>query len=249
MGIENQIVLVCRPKIQSERLTALLSGAGAQPVGFAPIGILPQPAKLSGLNALFLRADWVVFVSPSAIDVAASFLDFKNFSGSLFWVGQPSAEKLRQISGKNVYYPDGRSDSSALLQLPVFEQAFGKTVLIIRGEGGRAELVRALNEKGAQVFVQEVYQRVRLALDWSLLYSLNQTGRLRTACVTSGDIAEALFSESPAEALMILKELFYIVPHERIRERLHRLGATHIMVSDAGDENMVNCLTGVVNSL
>ena len=249
MDLNNQIVLVCRPKMQSERLMSLLTERGAQPVLFSPIGILPQPGKLSGLNTSFLNSDWVVFVSPSAIDVAAPYLDFKNFSGNLFCVGKPSSDKLRQVSGKNVYYPEDRSDSTALLQLPIMEQAFGKKVLIIRGEGGRAELVRTLNDKGSQVFVQEVYQRIPLALDWSLFYSLYQTARLNTVCVTSSEIAEALFEDAPAEAITILKKLLYLVPHERIREHLQRLGVTHIIVSDAGDENMVNCLTGVIHSL
>lgn len=250
MILSNQIALVCRPKKQSEHLLDLLASYGAQPILFPPLGILPKLDKLSKLNALFLNADWVFFVSPSAIDVACPHLNFKNFSGSLFCVGSPSAEKLRKISERNVYCPEqNQNDSTALLQLPIFEHAFGKKVLIIRGEGGRSELIQTLNSKGAQVFVQEVYQRIKIPLNWDLFDELNQTGRLTSIFITSGEIADTLFRSAPQAALDTLKQLLYIVPHERIRERLQRLGASHIIVSEAGDENMVNCLIGVIKSL
>ena len=242
-------VLVCRPKIQATHLMQLLADYGANPVLFSPIAILPQPKKLAELNQFFLEADWVVFVSPSAIDVSSGHLDFRRFNGQLFCVGKPSADKLMKISGKLVYYPEHQSDTTALLQLPIFEQAFGKKVLIIRGEGGRGELIRALNDKGAQVFVEEIYQRTRLPLDWALFDSLTQTGQISAMCVTSAEIAEALFTGTPPEIQAKLRALLYLVPHERIQERLQRLGAQHIIVTDAGDENMVHCLIGVINSL
>ncbi len=242
-------VLVCRPKIQSERLMQLFAAQGANPVLFTPIAILPQPKKLSELNEVFLQADWVVFVSPSAIDVTAQFLDFRRFNGQLFCVGKPSADKLMNVSGKTVYYPQNQSDSTALLQLSIFEQAFGKKVLIVRGEGGRGELIRALNDKGAQVFVEEVYQRTRLPLDWKLFESLVQNEQIKAVCVTSAEIAEILFMEAPVTAQAQLSRLLFLVPHERIQERLQRLGAQHIIVTEAGDENMVHCLIGVINSL
>ena len=247
--LSGHTILVCRPKIQAARLMQLLADYGANPVLFSPIAILPQPKKLVELNQVFLQADWVVFVSPSAIDVAAEHLDFRRFNGQLFCVGKPSADKLMKISGKLVYYPEHQNDSTALLQLPIFEQAFGKKVLIIRGEGGRGELIRALNDKGAQVFVEEIYQRARLPLDWAMFDSLTQTGQITAVCVTSAEIAEALFSSAPLNIQPKLRALLYLVPHERIQERLQRLGAQHIMISEAGDENMVHCLIGVINSL
>lgn len=250
MILSNQIALVCRPKKQSEHLMDLLASYGAQPILFPPIGILPKLDKLSKLNTLFTKADWVFFVSPSAIDVATPHLNFKNFSGSLFCVGSPSAEKLRKISERNVYCPeDNQNDSTELLKLPIFEHAFGKKVLIIRGEGGRSELIQTLNNKGAQVFVQEIYQRIKTPLDWALFEELKKTGRLTTAFVTSGEIADTLFRTAPTTAFDTLRHLLYIVPHERIQDRLQRLGASHIIVSEAGDDKMVNCLIGVVKSL
>ncbi|WP_434776981.1 uroporphyrinogen-III synthase [Neisseria sp. Ec49-e6-T10] len=250
MKLNGQIVLVTRPQMQSKKLIHLLQIAGANAQLFTPITILPKTDCLLTLDKHFLQADWVFFVSPSAIDVAAPYLNFHRFNGSLFCVGQPSAEKLRVISGKNVYHPEaGQNDTLALLSLPIFQQAFMKKVLIIRGEGGRADMAHFLHEKGAHVYIEEVYQRHPIPLDWAQFFMWVQTGLLSAICVTSSEIAQLLFKNAPQEAQQILKKLLYLVPHVRIQEHLQRLGAEKVITCAAGDENMVKSLIGALGPL
>jgi uroporphyrinogen-III synthase len=63
-------ILVARPAAQSGRLLTLLADAGWQGQPFPVMDIQPLPDALAHLPQQAARADWLFFVSPSAIDIA-----------------------------------------------------------------------------------------------------------------------------------------------------------------------------------
>lgn len=242
MLLQGLTILVTRPQEQAAHLMHLLGAEGANPIWFAPIEICPDSQLLLQLPAQFLAAEIVFFVSPSAIEIAAPYLDFSQFLGSLVCVGKPSADKLQALSQHKVYYPSAGNDSEAVLDLGLWQGVVGKNVLIIKGEGGRTKLAQQLQKLGAKVNKISIYRRQEKQLDWDGWLNLAYKQHISAVCVTSSAIAQSLFMQAPKEAQQILKSLLYLTPHTRITQSLQQLGVTNAVTCKAGDENMVQSL-------
>ncbi|MCW3480802.1 uroporphyrinogen-III synthase [Neisseriaceae bacterium JH1-16] len=243
MSLAGRTVLVTRPAAQGVALAARLAAAGAMPLAFPLLEIVPQPAALAALPGLAERADWLVFVSPSAIDVTWPALADHPVSAKLACVGAPSARRLAALAGRPVLHPASGADSTALLAEAALSDVAGQRVLIVRGVGGRAELAEGLAARGATVEFAEVYRRVDATPDWAAFDSAAAAGTLVAACVTSIEIAERLFSLAGRPREATLQSLLYSVPHARIAERLAQLGARHVVTTPAGDDALVDGLS------
>ncbi|MDN0081253.1 uroporphyrinogen-III synthase [Crenobacter sp. SG2305] len=243
MSLAGRTVLVTRPAAQGAALATLLTAAGAQPLAFPLLDIVPQPDALAALPALAGAADWLVFVSPSAIDVAWPVLAELPPAARLACVGAPSAQRLAALAGRPVLHPSNGADSGALLAEPALAELAGQRVLIVRGIGGRAELAEGLAARGAAVEFAEVYRRIDAAPDWAAFDSAADAGTLAAACVTSAEIAERLFQLAGRSRQATLQSLLYSVPHARIAERLAQLGARHVVTTPAGDAALVDGLS------
>lgn len=228
-------ILVARPAAQSGRLLQLLAAAGGQGQSFPVMEIQPQPEALAHLPQQAAQADWLFFVSPSAIDVAWPTLQAQPLKAQLACVGQASARRLAMLSGQDILFPTAGSDSEALLALPQLADVAGQHWLIVRGQGGRALLADTLRARGATVTLAEVYQRVDGRPDWRLL----DDGLPDAMVITSSEMAEQLFRLAGPARAGTLQCLLYCVPHPRIAQRLQALGATRIVTTRADDDALV----------
>ena len=149
MSLAHRTVLITRPLAQSARLVTLLEAEGARPELFPLIEIQPVPAALDSLPDVIQVADWLIFVSPSAIDTAAPCLARLPPGLRLATVGAASATKLGALTQYPVLYPQNASDSAALLAEPALRTVAGQRIVIVRGEGGRAEPGQTLSASGA----------------------------------------------------------------------------------------------------
>jgi len=234
MSLPGRRILVARPAGQNARLLQLLTDAGWQAQCFPLMEIRPQAAALATLAQQAAAADWLFFVSPSAIDLAWPALP-RPLSARLACVGPSSARKLAGLSGQDILYPSSGSDSEALLALPQLADIAGQRWLIVRGCGGRALLAETLRQRGASVELAEIYQRVDGQPDWSLL----DNGLPDALILTSSEMAEQLFRLAGPARARTLQCLLYCVPHPRIAERLQALGATRIVTTRADDDALV----------
>ncbi|WP_199055528.1 uroporphyrinogen-III synthase [Aquitalea sp. ASV15] len=228
-------ILVARPAAQSGRLLTLLADAGWQGQAFPVMDIQPLAAALARLPQQAAQADWLFFVSPSAIDIAWPALQQQPLKARLACVGQASAGRLARLSGQDILFPTAGSDSEALLALPQLADVAGQHWLIVRGQGGRALLADTLCARGAQVSLAEIYQRVDGRPDWRLL----DEGPPDAMVITSSEMAEQLFRLAGPARAGTLQCLLYCVPHPRIAERLQALGATRIVTTRADDDALV----------
>lgn len=231
-------ILVARPAAQSGRLLTLLADAGWQGQPFPVMDIQPRPDALAHLPQQAALADWLFFVSPSAIDIAWPYLQAAPLTARLACVGQSSARRLASLSGQEVLFPTSGSDSEALLALPELAKVAGQHWLIVRGCGGRALLADTLRARGAYVELAEVYQRVDGTPDWGLL----DNDLPDAMVITSSEMVEQLFRLAGPARAGTLQCLLYCVPHPRIAERLQALGATRIVTTRADDEALVSGL-------
>jgi uroporphyrinogen-III synthase len=242
MSLAGRTVLVTRPPAQCAGLEALLDAEGARTLRFPLIDIAPEADALAALAGEATAADWLILVSPSAIDCAWPTLGQLAALPRLACVGAASARRLATLSGREVLYPQDGNDSTALLGEAAMQQVAGQRMLIVRGVGGRTELAEALRARGADVRYAEVYRREEITPDWGEFDRLATKGGPDACIVTSSEIADRLFHLAGSVRIRALQCLQYCVPHPRIADRLAALGAARIVTTRADDAAMVTGL-------
>lgn len=166
-GLSGRRVLVTRPAAQAEKLCRMIRQQGGEAIGLPAIDIRPpaNPAKVKKHLSRIETYDLGIFISRNAVTWTVKLLgENRDQLGKipLLAIGEGTADELSRAGFENVEHVTGRSDSEALLQLPVLQEYAirNNKVLIFRGEGGREVLAGALRKRGASVDYAEVYRRV-----------------------------------------------------------------------------------------
>jgi uroporphyrinogen-III synthase len=161
--IAGRRVLVTRPAERAAGLAAAIEAAGGAAVCQPTIEIAPVTPTTEAVAAA-QAAVAILFTSPAAVahGIPALQLD-PEAAPALGAVGPATAAELRHHGFAPTIDPVGSHDSEGLLRSPALaaEQVRDRTVVIVRGEGGRAELARGLMARGATVHYAEVYRRER----------------------------------------------------------------------------------------
>ena len=231
-------ILVTRPRAQSERFAQRIRAAGGEALVFPAIEILepadPRPAR--ALLQKLEQFELAIFVSPNAVERGLAMLGRP-------WpetvraaaVGAGTRSVLEENGIKDVIAPSGQADSEALLALPQLRNP--RSVVIFRGEGGRAFLGLALRERGAAVEYAECYRR---ALPRNVS---PPAGPLDAVTVHSTEALEnlcELVGKPSCAAALLGVPLF--VPHPRIAEAAARMGLEKAIVAGPGDGEMLERL-------
>lgn len=226
-------ILIVRPPSQASADAATLEAQGWRAVPFSPMQIEPDHEALRHLNRQFCNADAVFWVSPSAVETAAPHIDFSDGLPIHITVGQGSRQALAKFYPYHIICPQEGNDSEAVLALPIWNTLKpGAKILIVRGRGGREWLRNALNQKGFQVEVAEVYFRRPLTPDWQILAAEQP----QAAYVTSAEMVRLLFEQAPDRFAQFLRTLIYFTHHPRIAEALRKAGARHVRMIGRTDE-------------
>lgn len=157
---------VTRPVAQSLELRQALENLGASVLALPLLEIVP--VSLAGKSKQYLmdldRYDLVFFVSSNAASIGLDAIGnywpqypphIRNFA-----VGPGTAQVVRSY-GLEVFFPNERMTSEALLALPQLSDIEGCKALIVRGVGGREILAAGLQARGASVDYAELYERRR----------------------------------------------------------------------------------------
>lgn len=149
-------VLVTRPAGQAGDLVAAIEAAGGRSIAFPVIEIAPRSAQEIAAD-LAARADpdIVIFISRNAVEHGLAWAG----DGAIAAVGPATAAAIEAAARVVDICPAGGFDSESLLAEPALRDVRGKTVRIIRGNGGRELLATTLRERGAHVDYLEVYAR------------------------------------------------------------------------------------------
>lgn len=273
-------VVVTRPAGHSRQLTEALHGAGLDVLGFPLLAIGPAADDAPLRAALARLADYalVVFVSPNAVSFALDALaQVQNTAGDAQWpadvpvavVGPSSVAALAERGvappTHRVIAPAGaqgeadgsldtpRFDSEALwTELDTTPGAFtGRSVLIIRGNGGRDWLGDRLREAGATVDAVEAYSRTLpepTGMQWQAVRdSLKPDAPPYAWLLTSSEAvrnldALARLHLSPREHER-LKQVQCMAPHARIAAQAQALGFAHVLPAAPGDAGLLAACT------
>ncbi len=155
-------VLVTRPAQQAAGLIQAIRERGGRPHPFPTLELRPpgDPARARQALAGATRHDLLIFVSANAVQRAATLAGpgFPPAGAALAAVGRATARALAGL-GRPADLVPARADSEGLLALPELQDMHGRSVLIVRGEGGRPLLGEVLCQRGARVAYAECYRR------------------------------------------------------------------------------------------
>ena len=229
--------MVLRSPRRDDPLVVALSALGGEvqqcpvqtivPLGADAVGIRPQVERIRNY-------DKAIFVSRNATELVLCHLDQYDLSlapqGQCFAVGPGSAALLEE-RGIKVVVPAEGWNSEALLALPALTKVAGQSIVVFRGEGGRAMLGDALIRRGANVEYCELYRRepdVRFRED-IIRFIGDKRGVVLLA--HSGEIIDALFELLGAQYREVIMKTPVLVPGERLCRYARALGFKHIITA------------------
>ncbi len=242
-------VVVTRPAHQARGLVEALERAGARPIAFPALEIVP-PRDLAALDTVIDRLheyDLAIFISPNAVEHAVGRIRARR--GDLpaglrvAAVGRGSARELKRLGVGVDIVPPARADSEALLALPELQEEAvrGRRVVIFRGEGGRELLAETLRARGARVDYGEAYRRARPQADVGVLLRHWARGEIDLVTVTSNEALTNLFEMVGQLGRRWLRDTPLVVTGERQAALARELGMRgEVRVAGgAGDEQLM----------
>ncbi|WP_435103100.1 uroporphyrinogen-III synthase [Arhodomonas sp. AD133] len=247
-------VVVTRPRAQGEGLARRLRELGAEVVSLPTIEIRPiaDSATDAALREAFAHADWLIFVSPSAVDVTVARCRTLRLerpsSARVAAVGPGTARALTDAGWGVDVCPATGGGGVDLLEEPALAPLAGCHCVILTASGGRRVLPDGLLERGATVTELPVYERAQPDVDAGTAVAGWQCGRLQYTIVTSLTGLEHLFALVGADGRPALCASRLITVSPRIAERAVARGfrATPAVAARPGDEGLVEALQKAV---
>ena len=233
--------LVTRPESAAGRLARALAADGAQVHCVPAIVIAPidDTRSFERLRERLGEVAAAVFTSVNSVegffrlmpDAARHALPAVP---AVLAVGGATAEALRARGVAGVVTPGGRFDSEGLLACPQLDaqRVAGRSVAIVKGEGGRDLLRKELERHGAEVLAADVYRR--RAPD-RLAERLDRVrGSIDVVTVTSAEALRNLAAAAPWVPLWLSRRAVVTVS-ERVASVARTLNLLRVSVSGGAD--------------
>src|SRR5205085_343425 len=157
-------------------------------------------------------------------------------------VGEATAEALRNSGFPRVISPHERHDSEALLQEPRLRAVRGENIIVFRGEGGREQLRKELEARGARVSYAQCYRRVKPHLDPAGLLASWDRGEVHAVNALSAETLENFVSLLGSGAERRLATVALVAPHEAITSHPMARCFDRAVVAGHGVEGLVRAL-------
>src|SRR2546426_9290350 len=241
-------IVVTRPREHAMALAERIRAAGADPILFPTIEILP-PENAAAVSSLVARLDGfqlAIFVSPTAaMRGHAMVMASRNWPKGLrvAAVGIGTTSALEERGFHAVIAPSGETDSETLAELPELQDLKGRSVVIFRGRGGREWLRTRLEARGARVEYAECYRRARPDADAGELLARWQRGGIEAVSITSAEGLANFFEMLGPTGRGYLRATPVFVPHPRIALAARKLDLREIVVTGRGDVRTVAEMT------
>lgn len=166
-------VLVTRPRHQAGDLTDEIEARGGTVIAFPVIEIVARDEADVLADVAQLKDPAItIFISRNAVDHGLPYAN-----GQLAAIGPTTAEAIHKAGARVDICPSSGFDTEHLLAEPALNDIAGKTIRIIRGDGGRELLASSLEARGAHVDYVAAYRRKMPAYSSKELDSLEQRWR------------------------------------------------------------------------
>jgi len=235
--LSNLQVVVTRPAQQTGELCAAITQLGGDVIRLPVLEIKAREATL-----LRTSYDLVVLISANAVLHGTALL--KQLTAAhpaiqIAVIGNATATALQSVGIAAHIAAPAPFNSEALLAHEQL-QSPPPNILIMRGVGGRDMLRDTLLNRGAQVDIIEVYERVVAVIgdeQRALLLNALQEGSVDAVTFTSIDIAQAFMSLLSTEQREWTQACTAVAGSARIAEQLPGLGwQGDCIVSDSPDD-------------
>jgi uroporphyrinogen-III synthase len=213
-------VLVTRPAHQAEPLCRLIEADGGTVVRLPLLAIETGTHLAEARRLLAAPRDLWIFTSANAVRHALPLIG-GTWAPHLAAVGPATAAALA-AAGQDAEAPLAGASSEALLALPELQEAAGRAVLVVTGEGGLQVLEQGLGARGARVERAEVYRRVALPYPPEAVVAALRKSDV--VVVTSGESLEQLVRMTPEGSRGLLLKKPLVVPAARVVEKARELG-------------------------
>jgi len=203
--------------------------------------------------------DIVIFVSVAAVKFANQECPISSWNSfnvaskiKFFAVGQATQKALFDCSINQVAVPK-QHNSEGLLQLVELLDVNNKSIIIVRGDGGREYLKDTLEQRGAQVKYIESYQRLWRTFNSNVVNQW-QDNKINAIVITSNALLQRIVDMITAftDTLTMEEKLsfdlwysacFWVVASERIANNAKALGLNNIVdANGASDQAIINAL-------
>ena len=232
-------VLVTRPEPAATRLADAFAAEGAvvHRVPALAIGPAGDRESVERLHHRLADLSVIVFTSVNAVE---GFFDLApdatpdRLRAAVLAVGPATAEALRARGVAGVRTPCGRFDSEGLLACAPLEaeRVAGRLVAVVKGEGGRGLLGRALVGRGAEVIEADVYRRRAPEGLAGRLEAVRESVDIVT--VTSAEALGNLVDAAPWTAAW-LSERMLVTVSERVAGIARARGLPRVAVAAGAD--------------
>ena len=240
-------VLVTRPAGQAGELVAAIEAAGGRSIGFPVIEIAPRsPQEIEADLAGLADPDIVIFISRNAVEHGLAW----SGDGVIAAVGPATAAAIEASARVVDIRPSGGFDSESLLEEPALRDVRGKTIRIIRGNGGRELLATTLRERGASVDYLEVYQRRTPDYAEQEIANIErqiESGEIGSIVVMSVESLDNLLTLLPETCRPALAKTRLVTPASRVLKQLKdRLpGCPATLADGPGADEIVRAIAAV----
>ena len=211
-----------------------------------------QPNDLAGLSRELLTSHLVIFVSRNAVDLADSVLPdfYKAISGKpILAIGEGTRLALISRGVGEVISPESGIGSEALLELEQLrpDALADRSILVVRGVGGRDKIAQSLGQSGVTVRYLEVYERRKPDVDMKTLEDIWHDTPPDAIIVTSVEGLHNLINMTPAIRKERLLQTPLAVMSARIQSVALSLGFTSgpVVARHASDEGLLSATINI----
>lgn len=231
----NWTLLSLRPRGQHGPLRQLARQHGGRLLPLSPWAIVPRHAEQDRQQlAAALACPKVLFTSPAAVQAANTLQPLAQVQPAPQWlaVGAGTANALRQ-TGLDAVLAPARMDSEGLLALPPLREVAGQPVGMVSAPDGRGVIARTLQQRGAQVVLAEVYDRVPLRLRGRQRARLNRLPANSVLMLSSGKALEQLWAQLEPRQQQQLRQCTTIAASARLAQQARDLGFARVHQADS----------------
>ena len=239
-------VLVTRPEPENTLTCQTLTGLGALPIALPMLTIRPlnEPTDIARFHSQLFNLDsyqYVIFVSKNAARIGAELIDecWPMLPVGIHWfgIGQGTTDTLNLLHIPAITSPGNTTEAMLQWLKPVKMRE--QKVLIVRGHGGRPDLAKGLEERGATVDTLELYQRIAPTYDAQTFFFLEQPDVIwATSGESLANLTQQIEQHSPN-----LKNTTLFVPSERVAEQASSNGWKQVICAQGADDKSLIAAT------
>lgn len=227
-------VLNTRPLEQGGLLSQAIFEAGGTSINFPTIKIDALPGNWLESLPNLMNVNHAIFISTNAVNYFYSTLQQHglNWPSSIntIAIGKASFTALQKWHIPVAQTPP-IANSEHILQLDTLKTVRDQTILLIKGEGGRAEIPNTLIQRGAKLVSLDVYRRILPSVDQHSIHSLWHDNLLDIILFTSQQAIYNMFTLLGEDAHAWLCRTPCLVISERIAEAAAMMGMQTIIIS------------------